>query len=112
MSKASKQELDTDTAHAIYDLLVSTCRASAHGRESFVYAQTRRHESEWRFMGALGFGGKFWRTHGRRPDGSWGECWLVNQYPEDATDESRAMIVKANNLLWTLQQSSQAEADQ
>ena len=103
MSKDS--ELTKAQAHAVYDVLEAACGARPTGRDHFVYDQTHRHLSEWRFMGKLGFGGKFWRTTGRRADESWGEVWRVDQYPEDATDESRAMIADANERLATLQQS-------
>ena len=97
-----RQPLSAEMAGAIYDVLVGECKAPARSREHFIHAQTRRHETEWRFMGSLGFGGKFWRTTGRRSDGSWGECWYVNQYPEDATADSRGVIHAANAKLSAL----------
>jgi hypothetical protein len=43
---------------------------------------------EYRFMGALGFGGKFWQ-----------QSMTVTCYPEDETPERRAIIERANAAL-------------
>lgn len=86
-------------AHAVYSVLVETAGASERSRDSFVYSQTREFVSEWRFMGDLGFGGKFWRNTGFLPDGSWGEKWYVNYYAEHETAERRATMEAANARL-------------
>lgn len=99
-----------DIAHKVYDVLVTECGASEHGRDEFVYAQTTRHVDEFRFIGALGFGGKFWRNTGRRPDGTWGEVWYVSAYPEDTTERIEAMMDKADAALAAL--LAEHEADQ
>ena len=96
--------LDKQTANDIYDILVSICGANERMREDFVFHQTDRWCDEYRFQGHLGFGGKFWRNQGFRPDDSWGEWWYVNCYPEDATKARDNKIELANALLWKLQQ--------
>lgn len=74
-------------------VIVGICgaRGDADDRAAFVahHAATSEHYTEYRFIGELGFGGKF-RT--RRDD----ERWWVDCYPEDETAERRAMIAKAN----------------
>jgi hypothetical protein len=76
--------IDLDAA---YDVLVQTCGASEAGREMFLAAQPT---TEYRFIGLLGFGGKFWLNDGRV---------YVTCYPEDETDERRGRIAVANHLL-------------
>ena len=95
----SDNTLTAEQAHAIYDVLVDFAGARESGREDFVWTQTNRHCSEYRFMGNLGFGGKFWRNTGRRGDGSYGEVWYVNCYHEDETPERREMIDNINYKL-------------
>jgi hypothetical protein len=50
-----------------------------------------RDPFEYRFQGALGFGGKVWLNNGEFP--------YVTCYPEDLTDEREAMIRSANEAL-------------
>jgi hypothetical protein len=70
-----------DQANAVWDVLVAHAGASddpdsALGRRIFVLYMTGGHPpDEFRFIGRLGFGGKFW-VGGR--DG-----WYVTAYPED-----------------------------
>lgn len=66
-------KLTTDEANAIWDVLVEHAGATEHGREDFVFHQTDMRTDEYRFMGMLGFGGKFWNYNGR---------WYVTAYPE------------------------------
>jgi len=95
--------LSEEQAEAVWSVLVEECGATSdHG---FVYHQTHEYVSEWRFMGTLGFGGKFWRSRSTRPDGSWGEWWHVNCYQEDETPERLATIKRANDRLWKLQEA-------
>lgn len=76
---------------AIYDLLVKLCGAPEGFREDFIYSYSKeRPPREWRFQGALGFGGKFWMNTGR---------WYVNCYREDETPERRTIIENANQAL-------------
>lgn len=84
--------MTTDAANAVYDILVSA-GAIERDRESFVLNQTNHHIVEWRFMGALGFGGKFWRSNGR---------WYVTCYSEDRTPARDALIDATNNKLAAL----------
>lgn len=87
-----------DEANAVYDILVRECGAaegndrSWPGRDHFVREFTRdRHTDEYRFMGALGFGGKFYPDRLR-----------VSCYPEDETPERREMVERANAALRAL----------
>ncbi len=74
-------------ADAVYDVLVEHAGASdmVSAREEFVQLQTDRHCPEYRFVGLLGFGGKFRR--GGRSD-----RWYVDCYPEDLTPQRQAAI--------------------
>lgn len=47
---------------------------------------------EYRFIGALGFGGKIWATR---------EGWYVTNYPENDTPERNEMRARANKALNT-----------
>lgn len=89
-------------ANDVYSVLVEMVGARESGREEFVYHQTNSVCTEFRFIGSLGFGGKFWRISGRRHDDSWGEVWIVNQYPEDERDGDKAKIYFTNILLANL----------
>ena len=88
-------------ARLIWQVLVEECGAttvedSGHGWLSFwSYMQRREHHYEFRFMGKLGFGGKFYRQHGYRPD----RWYRVDCYHEDVTPERTAMIDSANARL-------------
>lgn len=85
-------------ANAIYDVLVDLAGAREANRAYFITDQTTGHQTEWRFQGDLGFGGKFWRTSGHgAPGEGWTELWRVNCYPEDETPV-RADIVKRTNI--------------
>lgn len=81
----------------VYDVLVQECQASERDRDHFVHCQnTDKGDGdmkEWRFQGALGFGGKF-RKH-------W-EKWYVDCYQEHETPERLKMIEKANTRLEVL----------
>jgi hypothetical protein len=75
----------------VYDVLVGCCGAHSDtsSRASFVFAFCKeRPTAEYRFMGALGFGGKF-----RFPG------FTVDCYPEDSNPRSDAMIAQANAAL-------------
>lgn len=69
-----RSALTTEQANAVYNALVQYAGASEHARPDFVFHQTDRHCPEYRFMGSLGLGGKFWNANGR---------WYVSAYPED-----------------------------
>ena len=92
--------LTTEQASAVYDVLVTHAGARTDNptRTLFLRGQTRQFRSESRFNGDLGPGGKFWRSTGRRPDGSWGEVWIVSGYPEDIDNRAdRRSVVTATN---------------
>lgn len=59
-------KLTDQQANGVYDLLVRLAGASnrAFHRESFINAVTTRDDCEYRFCGALGFGGKFFNMNG------------------------------------------------
>ena len=59
-------------------------------RADFLYHASSSDDLEYRFQGALGFGGKF-RNHGYG--------WRVDCYSEDETPERLAMIESANAAL-------------
>jgi hypothetical protein len=85
-------------ANAIYDILHRECGAVLgddrhwNGRVAFVREFTKgRPTMEYRFQGALGFGGKFYPQNMR-----------VSCYPEDETPERREMVRRANEALRAL----------
>lgn len=81
-------------ADEVWDILVAECGAWEDMRDSYrLYVRLhRRWPSEWRFIGALGFGGKVrWDSHNDR--------MYVDCYPEDRNDERDAMIARANEAL-------------
>jgi len=91
------------TLNRIYDILVKVCGASEGDRDSFVYNQSKRnHPTEWRFIGTLGFGGKFWRVYDRI---------YVNCYPEHETPATRKTIEEANRQLAQVYADSKMEKD-
>lgn len=89
MSDAMSNEL----ANEIYDVLVEVCGATNDNvmRPSFLHAFTKpNHTAEWRFIGSLGFGGKFWACNGK---------FYVNCYQEHENTERLATIAEANRRL-------------
>jgi hypothetical protein len=79
-------------ANQIYDVLLTYCGrgpfSSYTNRESFVREFTAaNHTREWRFIGNLGFGGKFWDNGGK---------YYVSCYPEDETPERVRTIATVN----------------
>lgn len=87
-------KLTEPEAHAIYDILAKEAGARDGDREQFVWAHTMNDMSEYRFQGALGFGGKFWCK----------DSWRVTAYPEDENPERWAIILRVNRQLVRLQQ--------
>lgn len=77
----------------VYDVLVEHAGAMEANCEDFIYAVVRWSErnpyqtNEYRFMGRLGMGGKFWLTP---------ESFHVSAYSEDITPKRRAIITKTN----------------
>lgn len=84
-------------AIAARQILVEECgmRPDDDGRDGFVriISDPKQDCREYRFMGALGFGGKF-RNNGNRNDTPHVDC-----YREDETPERLAMIERANARL-------------
>ena len=78
--------------HFVYNILVSTCEASPLGR--FDFLQHFPKCQEYRFQGALGFGGKIYA----KSDGS----MYVSCYAEDVTPTITKMMTSANKKLTTL----------
>lgn len=79
-------------AHAIFTVLVEHAGASEDERHDFVHHQTAGPCTEYRFIGSLGFGGKFWRSSG----------WYVNTYPEQLTPAREQAISQTNTVLQEL----------
>ena len=77
----------------VWDVLMELAGATEYRRADFVHhAGTHKPgELEYRFKGALGFGGKVWSTY----DG----LWRVTCYSEDETSERLAMIDATNARL-------------
>jgi hypothetical protein len=86
----------------ILRILIEECgwQPSDNDRQMFTYHyDTADHEPlEYRFMGALGFGGKLWAQADRL---------YVTCYQEDETQERHAMIDRANRRLADLVRSYQ-----
>ena len=86
------RRLTKDQAEYIYNILITECGAGWRERERFVYAQADMQQTphEYRFCGALGFGGKFWNV---------GSSFYVNCYREDQTPMILYAIAEANLML-------------
>jgi len=102
MSTATTDQLVIlpELANAVWDVLVDCAHASNHEwqREAFVnYATGRTEISEYRFQGALGFGGKV----------RIGSEWQVTCYSEDANVRREAIIKRTNQALAELKASQQ-----
>jgi hypothetical protein len=88
----------------VYDVLVGYCGAHSDlsSRASFVFAFCKERPTyEYRFMGALGFGGKF-----RFPG------FTVDCYLEDTNPKSSAMIAQANAAFVPLREEYEAAQNQ
>lgn len=88
----------------VWDLLVTEGGApsSERAKWAFVHYFMSHHDGdpelgptlEYRFGGAFGFGGKFWRNPYPK------RCpYYVNYYPEDRTTERDALVGKINMLI-------------
>lgn len=86
----TQRPLTTVEANEVYDVLVKYAGASEapYERKDFARHQTREVCPEYRFMGHLGFGGKFWRGHR--------EIGYVNCYNEDESSGRIAKIAQTN----------------
>lgn len=100
------RNLTADQANAIWNVLVQHAGADDRAgegpfstpRDYFVHHQWRG-DDEFRFIGSLGFGGKFWNTNGR---------WYVTAYPEDLTADRQAAVDATNTALETLRKEMTA----
>lgn len=92
--------ISPEQAKAVWDILVRHGGASCdpHEEHAFVHHVTRPDEPcrEYRFMGHLGFGGKF-RNNGNN-DG----VPYVDYYPENQTIARDAVVLGCNALLGEL----------
>lgn len=95
--------LTAEQANAIYDVLVRHAGAADWMVDDFVADQTEGACREYRFGGALGFGGKFRRNPGT--DGT--ERWYVDTYPEttQAQPQLHEVINRTNSALAALRAS-------
>lgn len=109
MLRDDTNTMSADTANAVFDALVQHGRAHEERRDYFVHDHTTRYHSEDRVVPALGSGGKFRRNRATRPDGTFGEHWYVDGYPEDYTPERRAVIAALNPILDALRARHEAE---
>ena len=100
------REITEEQAAAVADILVEECAFRVHDdrdRASFirtilasVRADQRYICNEYRFMGGLGFGGKF-RNNGNNENVPYVDC-----YREDETPARNEMIRRANERLAAL----------
>lgn len=80
-------------ASEVWDILVRECGAAEGGREDYCRkVAASGWPQEWRFCGALGFGGKV--RHDPHGDRLYVDC-----YREDETPERRAAMAAANDAL-------------
>lgn len=82
-----------ETLSQIWDILIKHAGAAEEGREVFIASAGKYKDLkvEYRFGGALGFGGKVWLNNGRHP--------YVNGYREDYNPEMRQVIKVTNEAL-------------
>lgn len=95
------ERIPPQVANDIWRILVEECgcRDDRHDHYSFVHylsGAAGGFGHEYRFMGALGFGGKFYNDHYR---------WRVGCYPEHVSPKREAMIQRANDRLAELRLS-------
>jgi hypothetical protein len=88
-------------ANDVYEILVEHAGEveDDYSYESFVHSQTTRFVGEYRFMGALGFGGKFRRS-------TYDDVWYVDCYSEDLNPSRRAIIKATNKKLAEYQKAT------
>lgn len=88
--------LALDQAKAVWKILVEHAAATDTEQERFMFLDTQtRGCTEYRFQGALGFGGKFWNSNNR---------WHVSCYKENETPQTLAIIARTNEELATLRE--------
>lgn len=84
-----------EEAQKVWDILVEECDAGSRGREQFVATVTKGETPcrEYRFQGALGFGGKLYMEPRR---------WSVGYYSEDESAYRNLCEARANARLHDL----------
>lgn len=80
----------TDEQRRVWRILHEECGAREEIPDDFIYHWPC---DEYRFQGALGFGGKVWQARGRY------QPLRVTCYEENATPERKAAIERANARL-------------
>lgn len=81
--------MNKDKLNQIYDILVNLAGADEYHRDSFVFLHMEEIPCrEFRFIGNLGFGGKY-RSEKNK----------VDYYSEDTTPERESIVEKTNNAL-------------
>lgn len=87
----------------VLDVLVHVCQASDSDLERAQWSNfwLDTEGTEYRFVGSLGFGGKFRRDPHQ---------WSVDCYVEDMTPERRAKIAVANGELEALRREWEEDA--
>ena len=85
--------IDSDNSDKIYDILIEECGATEDLRENFRIVLQANHCGEFRFCGALGFGGKFYNNFFE---------WRVGYYSEDRGRDRDKMVKEANKKLEAL----------
>lgn len=86
------------TAERLWEIIVKYCGVNPNWgmKDNFIYmvnaALQNKAQLEYRFQGALGFGGKLFIRLGRQP-------LMVTCYLEDENKERKGMIKKANREL-------------
>lgn len=94
------RQITPEQARSVLQILREECRykCEEHDADAFVYHVTRADHPcmEYRFMGGLGFGGKF-RNNGNRGNAPYVDC-----YGEDETSERLEMMLKTNLRLKAL----------
>jgi hypothetical protein len=80
--------MSPEQANKIYDVLAVLVSAPESCRESFIYHHVRNDCHEFRFGGALGFGGKYWVERNQ-----------VTYYAEDETPKLKAIVAEVNAKL-------------
>ena len=84
---ATPQDL-LDFLNPVYDILVAQGGARETDRAEFLHHHRAGGYPEWRFIGYLGFGGKYLMEQNK-----------VTCYPEDNTPERQALIDQINAQL-------------
>jgi hypothetical protein len=92
-----------EVANSIVDILIEHCGVAANRKKTIVEDLMWTQPTEYRFQGALGFGGKLYNEDYRE------SRLKVSCYPEDKTPEIDLMIQTANNKLSVLYKENKHE---